>query len=126
MEYSVILKRVSQLDFVADESEAGAMIKSVLGHLARRMKESNARQFANYLPKPLTYDKLRGQQTYTIDISFNQFAGDLERQYQISTEEVQSLFKAVLNTVKTSVPEDHIKSWAESLPWDWANAIKIA
>ena len=100
MEYNQMLQKVQELDFVSNKDTADAMIKSVLGHLASRMKEAQARKFTQDLPQPLSLEKLRGHQVNNPTISLDQFVNDLRDQFHITNEQVQSLIKTILHTVK--------------------------
>ncbi len=126
MHYSSLLKNVSELNFVADEKEADAMIKSVLGHIASRMKESTAKKFAADLPSELTLDKLRGHQENITNISLNQFIKDLSNQFKLPFDQVPKLIITILASIKSNLPEEHVIEWAEDLPMDWVRMIKNA
>ncbi|MFP4012834.1 MAG: DUF2267 domain-containing protein [Chitinispirillaceae bacterium] len=126
MQYSAILMRVESLPFVENEQKADAMIKSVLGHLASRMNEEEAKQFTKDLPKPLGINELRGHQINVTTISLDQFVSDLKEQFKISTDQVQSLIRAVLHIVKEDTPSDHLKHWQEGLPSEWASMLENA
>ncbi|MFP4162373.1 MAG: DUF2267 domain-containing protein [Chitinispirillaceae bacterium] len=126
MQYSAILMRVKSLPFVESEQKADAMVKSVLGHLASRMKEEQAKEFTKDLPEPLTEQELRGHQINVTTISLEQYVDDLKEQFKISTDQVQSLIRAVLHMVKEDTPSDHFAHWKEGLPSEWASMLENA
>lgn len=126
MQYSAVVMRVESLPFVENEQKADAMIKSVLGHLASRMKEKEAQEFTKDLPEQLNFSELRGHQVNVTAISLDQFINDLKKQFRISTDQVQSLIRAVLHIVKEDTPSDHLKQWEEGLPSEWASMLENA
>lgn len=126
MDYSTLLGKVQELDFVEDRDTADAMVKSVLGHIASKMREAQARAFADDLPEPLNYQKLRPRQAYVSPISLDQFVLDLERQFSISVEQAQSLIRTILHFAKTDIQKEHINTWESGLPKEWASIVENA
>ncbi len=126
MQYSALLMRVESLPFVGNQQKADAMIKSVLGHVASRMKEAQAKSFSQDLPDELNLGTLRGHQINVPTISLDQFVTDLREQFKISTDDAQTLLRAVLHIVKEDTPSAHINSWKEGLPEEWAAMVENA
>lgn len=126
MNYETIIKNVINLDFVPDEKTADAMIKSVLGHFASRMKETQAKQFTKDLPEPLNYNKLRGHQINITEISLDQFANNIQDEFNITNDQVQTLVRTIFHLVKSDTPIENIVVWEQGLPSEWAAVVKNA
>jgi uncharacterized protein (DUF2267 family) len=124
MEYKKIIANVRKLEFMPDESTADAMVKAVLGHLARQMEERSARAFARDLPEQINYNVLLGHQTHPFSISLERVARNLKHQFRITSEQATSLITSVLRQAKTGVPNGRVHCWAEGLPHEWVELIE--
>jgi len=126
MDYPKLVERIKNLAFIADEQKADAAIKAILGTYASRMHEKHAKIFTANLPDPLTFNKLRGHQAHDTNISLAQFTDQIERQFHLSTEQMQTLLLTVLHAVKETIPEDKRREIEEGLPKEWASVIEHA
>jgi len=126
MDYQILLQKVAALDFVSDENRADAMIKSVLGHFASRMREEHAMKFTEGLPEPLDYEMLRGHQVYVSTIPLDQFIINVKEQFDIRDDQVQTLVKTIFHTLKVDILKEKSSFWQQWLPPEWAMVIKEA
>lgn len=126
VKYQRFIQEIQSLDFVNDESMADAAAKAVLGHLASRLQEPQARKLTQNLPDPLTYEKLRGQQMNVNPISAEQFFTDISEQFQISSDRARNLVNKVLHLAKDTVEEQALSEVNQSLPSDWTNVMQAA
>lgn len=120
MEYDHLLQAAKKFSFIGnDEQQADAAVKAAMGILASRMTEEDAKEFANYLPEPLTLDKLRGHQRYQNQVSPKDHFQVLATQFNIDAEEAERMVKDVLQTAKESLSEGQYNSWKQKLPGEW-------
>lgn len=124
MDYQTLLQKVIALDFVLDENRADAMIKSVLGQFASRMKEDHAMKFTADLPEPLNYEKLRGHQVFVTSISLDQFVTNVSEQFDLRNDQVQTLLRTIFHTIKIDILKEKSSFWQQWLPPEWAAVIK--
>jgi uncharacterized protein (DUF2267 family) len=126
MEYERLLENVEKLDFIPDRETAEAAIKAVLGTLASRMKDVQAHRFADTLPEPLTYNKLRGHQINITSISLEQFVRSLGSQFKLNIEQTQTLIRTIFRITKESTPRDSVQEWEQGLPEEWKAVVENA
>jgi uncharacterized protein (DUF2267 family) len=123
MEYQQFIEEVKNLHFVEDEEMADAAVKGVLGRLASRLREPEARRFSEQLPEPFGYEKLRSIQAYPTNISAEQYIEDVRQQFRISHENAEVLVKTVLHLTKDTIDENTLKEIEEDLPSDWKSTL---
>lgn len=126
MEYSSYVKQVTSLEFIPDEQTADAAIKAVLGILASRMEEDEARKLCESLPQPLDCNVLRGHQARPVDISVDQYLIEIGQQFKLDYNQANTLVTRVLHCVKESVERPVIEEIEEGLPSDWTQALEKA
>lgn len=126
MEYEDFIDDVSDLDFIQDRDIADAAVKAVLGILASRVKESEAKKLTEDLPDPLTLERLRGHQRRVTPISAEQFVDEIGAQFSLNRDQARELVNTVLHTAKDAVAEETISELEEKLPSDWAGMVENA
>ena len=62
MEYQDSLQAITSLEFIEEQEAADNATKAVLGMLASRLKEAEAKKLTENLPVPLSLANLRGHQ----------------------------------------------------------------
>lgn len=126
MEYEDFIREVAQLDFIQDEEEADSAVKATLGILAGRLNEEEARKLTEYLPIPLTYEKLRGDQAGETDISAEEYIAEIADQFSIDEDQAHQLVSTIFQVTKEAVGFDTLAELERSLPDDWAEFIENA
>jgi uncharacterized protein (DUF2267 family) len=126
MEYEDFIRAVSELDFIHDEEEADSAVKAALGILASRLDEDEARKLTEYLPNPLSYEKLRGHQLTDTDISAEEFISEIADQFNLDEDQAQELINTVLQIAKEAIGYDTIVELEQHLPEDWAEVFENA
>lgn len=126
MEYNDFLTRVQNLGFIHTQDRADAATKAVLGILASRMKEEDARRLVDRLPEPLTYDKLRGHQANATNITAQQYVDEIAEQFHLDREEAKALVATVLHAARETVGEDTFQQFSKHVPPDWAAVLRAA
>ena len=123
MEYSDFIEDVMSLGFIPDNFTADAAVKAVLGVLASKMKEEEARKLTSDLPHPLTLEKLRGHQKKITPITVDQYIDEISDEFLLNREEARELVDTVLHTAKNTVEEETISEIEKKLPPDWADVL---
>lgn len=126
MDYQEIIRRVKELDFIGDEETADAAVKAVLGILASRLDEVQARRLTESLPEPLTLERLRGHQKRIEEISVAQYIAEIGTQFKISTDQANTLINTVLHIAKEATGDGVLVEIENRLPSDWAETIQKA
>jgi len=126
MEYEDFIRAVGELDFIQDEDEADSAVKAALGILASRLDEEEARKLTEYLPNPLTYEKLRGHQLSDLDISAEEFISEIADQFGINEDQAHELVSTVLQVAKEAIGYETIVELEQHLPEDWAEVFENA
>ncbi len=121
--YEKYLKAVEMLDFVDSTESADSKVKAVLGILASRLHDREARMLVEHLPEPLTYDKLVG---HRVDITTEKFIRDIQQQFRLDEDEAILLIDTVLGVAKEDIEEKTLREIENSLPEDWSRLIKEA
>jgi uncharacterized protein (DUF2267 family) len=122
MEYNQLMQSVRKFNFIGDdEKKADAAVKATMGIIASRMSEEDAKEFGNYLPEPLTLDKLRSHQVYQNDVSPKEHCQIMANQFGINEEEAQRMVKGVLHTAREGLSEEQFNSWKRKLPGEWSS-----
>lgn len=126
MEYPSYIKQVTDLEFIKDEQTADAAIKAVLGILASRMEEEDARKLCQSLPQPLDCNILRGHQVRPLEISVDQYFIEIGNQFNLDYNQARVLVTRVLHCVKESLERPVIDEVEEGLPGDWSRTLEEA
>ncbi|RJQ80627.1 MAG: DUF2267 domain-containing protein [Desulfobacteraceae bacterium] len=124
MEYTQIIEKLKQLDFIQEDAKADAAAKAVLGIVASSLDEENARRLTEPLPEPLTIEKLRSHQENPTPVSFEDCAAELEVQFNLQKNEARDLIHTVIDTAKEAIGSENIAAIRGSLPEDWGSAFK--
>lgn len=124
--YEKYLKAVEMLDFVDSTESADSKVKAVLGTLASRLHDREARMLIEHLPEPLTYERLVGHRVSITDITTEQFIRDIQQQFRLDEDEAILLIDTVLGVAKEDLDEETLREIENSLPEDWARLIKEA
>ncbi|MHB9155522.1 MAG: DUF2267 domain-containing protein [Endomicrobiales bacterium] len=127
MEYDRFIQEVRKLGFIKDQDSADAAVKAVLGILASRLKEPQARGLSARLPAPLDYEKLRSHQAkVALMISVDEYLAELSSQFKITLDQAGQLARTVLHVAKQAVGSDTAAELEENLSPDWAAFLKEA
>lgn len=126
MEYDRIIDSVRKLNFIENEEKADAAVKASLGIIASRMKEEDAREFADFLPEPLTFEKLRGHQVYENEVSPDEYIKEIAVQFNLQEDQARELTQCVLRTTRDNLGEEQLNSLEGKLPQNWMSFIKQA
>ncbi|MBD3345221.1 MAG: DUF2267 domain-containing protein [Chitinivibrionales bacterium] len=126
MDYEMLRRRVEELPFIPDSQTAEVAIKSVLGHLASRMEEDQARVMTASFPPSLNYDTLRSHQQTVTTISVVQFIEDIREQFGFSTGDTHNLIRTIMHSAKGDFSPDTLQEWEKHLPEDWAEMVEEA
>lgn len=121
MEYDQLIQSVKKFTFIGgNEERADAAVKASMGLLASRMSEQDAKEFANYLPEPLTLNTLRSHQQNPNRESLRDYFQIIATQFNTDAAEAQSMVEAVLHAAKESLSPQQFNSWKQKLPAEWA------
>lgn len=125
MEYDQLIQSVRRFAFIGnDEERADAAVKATMGILASRMSEQDAKEFANYLPEPLTLNTIRSHQQNPNRESLPDFFQIIAHQFNTDAAQAQSMVEAVLHTAKESLSPQQFNSWKRKLPAEWARFLE--
>ena len=86
MTYEDLLQQARRSELFQDQETMESAIKAALGIFASRLDEEPARRFTSVLPKPLTYDVLRGGQANVTNISAGQYVNKVAEQFHLRRE----------------------------------------
>lgn len=103
MDYERFIQDVQNTGIVTDRESADAMVKAVLGILAGRMTEDQARRLTEDLPEPLTLEELRSHQKYVLNISPEEYTRVIMDQFNLDEEQARALIDTVLLTTKDCI-----------------------
>lgn len=121
MEYQDLLDRAKQV--VGDDRQADAGVKAVFGILASKLDEPQARRLTDDLPKPLTYERLRGHQVSDVPLTAEQYPIAIATELGLDPEDSRELVHEVLDAARQGLPENTLADLRNDLPEDWARLI---
>jgi uncharacterized protein (DUF2267 family) len=124
MEYAQFIEHVVNLEFIPDRDTADAAVKAVLGILASRLEEPEARMLTEKLPEPLNLERLRGHQVRPHGISVEQYISEVGEQFRLSEDQAEILIKTVLHLVKDELGAVTVSEFESLLPADWRATIE--
>jgi uncharacterized protein (DUF2267 family) len=127
MNYESYISQVFKLPFINDVNAADSAIKTVLGMLASRVGEKEARRLTEVLPSELNIVTLREHQQAPIQHSAEQFMESVATQLNLGHLHAKDLVSRVLHCVKES-PEGAktLDGLREVLPPDLAEVVDLA
>lgn len=120
MEYNELMQSVRKFNFIGNEERADAAVKATMGIVASNMSEEDAKEFVNYLPEPLTLDRLRNHQVYQNKVSPKDHIQIVATQFNIAEGEAQKLVENVLSATKQGLSQEQVKTWKQKMPEDWS------
>ncbi len=126
MEYKQLVDSALRCNVFEDQNTADSAVKAILGILASRMSEEDAREMSSRLPSPLSLDKLRHRQGWPLGISFNQYRYEIADQFHVSQDQAEAVICSVLHEIKEGFSPDTLHKWEQHLPGDWAEEIERA
>ncbi len=126
MDYDDFIEQVKELGFIDSEKEADAAVKAVLGLLAGRMEEPDARLMAEHLPDPLSFEKLRGGQEDVTDITAGEYISEIADEFNLDENQALELVDTVLVVAKEAMGETTVSDLERRLPSDWAEILENA
>lgn len=126
MEYSDFVARVEQLPFIEDRPTAEAALKAVLGILASKFSEDDARLLTRSLPAPLDVERLRGQQERPVPLSASESVEVVRRQFDLDGDEAHDLVFEVYRSVRETLERRTFEELHARLPQDWARLLGAA
>jgi len=124
MEYNNLIEPINNLDFVESRDQADAAIKATLGRLVSAMDEQGAKEITGYLPKPLTYDKLRSHQENPINIDRNEFIAEISNEFNLDNEKGEKLVKCVFQATRDNLSEDQANKLKQKMPKELSSLIE--
>ena len=127
MEYDQLVQAVMGFNCIGNREErAEEAVKVSMSCLACQMSEEDAKEFVNYLPEPLTLDKLRQDRELAKQTNPEKDLQVVASRFHTDTQEAQQLVKAVLQTAKGSLRPQQLNAWKEKLPPEWASFLERA
>lgn len=123
MEYEKFIQAAQSLPFIQDQTTADAAVKAVLGILASKLHEPEARDFTADLPEPLSYDRLHSHQARRLPISVAEFVEVISHQFQLDPEQSRQLIITTLEVTKSALEEETIQEVVRDLPAGWSQLI---
>jgi uncharacterized protein (DUF2267 family) len=126
MDYDDFIEQVKELDYIDSDREADAAVKAVLGLLASKMEEPDARMMSDSLPEQLSYEKLRDSYDEMADITTGEYASEIADRFDLDEDQAHELVDTVLVIAKEAVGEEMISDLEEKLPLDWAELLENA
>jgi uncharacterized protein (DUF2267 family) len=124
MDYQDFIDEILDMGFVQDEDTADAIVKAVLGILASRIDEPQARLLVDSLPDPLTLDRLRGYQELNMDISADEYFDVIAEQFDLDRDQAERVVERVFEILKDGIDVDTLLEIEECLPSDWVAVIE--
>jgi uncharacterized protein (DUF2267 family) len=123
VEYQKLVDRVKELPFIDRPGLADASVKAVLGILASRLPEAEARRLADRLPEPLTLEKLRGHQRRPDDLSVDQYYGEIAKAFNMTGSQADQIVRTVLKAARRGIGRAALEEIAAALPDDWTRLL---
>lgn len=107
-------------DYIETENMAKEAVKTVLGILASKMSEEDARSFIDDLPEYMNYKNLRGHQEKLTAATPEDCTGILQNKLKIKEEQAQELMLKILSVVDTE-NKDKPGDITKRLTPEWRN-----
>lgn len=123
MEYQTLVDRVRELPFIDRPGLADASVKAVLGLLASRLPEAEARTLTDRLPGPLTMEKLRGHQRRPGDLSVEQYYEEIAGAFNLTGAQAGEIVKTVLRSARRGIGRAALQEISAALPEDWGRLL---
>lgn len=119
LNYEQFLEEVEGLDFIQDRQTADAANKSVIGILISRLGEKKGRFFADMLPYPLSYDKLRDYGTDNPNMSLKEYVLSVAFEFGLDYNEARELIDTVLLNIREYMDLESLREIEDGLSDDW-------
>ncbi|MBI5441766.1 MAG: DUF2267 domain-containing protein [Deltaproteobacteria bacterium] len=119
VDYEELLEAARDVGFLSDEESAVSAVQAVLGILAGRLGEPQARAFVSHLPEPLSYEKLRGQQEDVTDLTADQYVTAIAEEFDVARRDAKRLICSVVGSALGPVEEAAFDRFERDLPEDW-------
>lgn len=116
---------VQALDFIPDEETADKGIKAVLGILASKLDEQEAREFTAELPDYLDYETLRGHQKKPTPVSPYEAVEGIANELNLELGQANELMNKVISVAKEQA-KGEVSDIAAQLSEDWRKALDEA
>lgn len=116
---------IEPIDFVEDEEMAEEAIKAVLGILASRITEQEAREFTAELPGYLSYETLRGHQLTPTPTSPADTINIIADKFNIEKKQAHELIQKIIGVAKEQAAGE-ISHIAAEISEEWRKAIDEA
>ena len=127
MNYRSYIEQVLKLPFVNDEKAADSAIKVVLGILASKLHEDEARRLTDVLPPELNLGTLRGHQQRPIPFTADEFIEAVATHMHLNHQHASNLIFRVFHCVKEAREGAEIMDEIRAaLPSDWADVVDRA
>lgn len=124
--YDEFLDLVEELGYLEDREHVDMAVKMVLGILASRMPEEQARKFTRALPEPLTFERLYGHQKAVLGIKVDQYVCEVGDKFGLEPDEARDLIDTVINIARDSLDPQTLADLEDHLPYRWARTIEEA
>lgn len=116
---------IEPLDYVEDEKMAEEAIKAVLGILASRISEQEAKEFTAELPDYLSYETLRGHQLSPTPTSPSDTIEIVADKFNITEDKAHELMQHIIGVAKEQAAGE-ISDIAAEISDEWREAIDEA
>lgn len=119
------MEAVQALDFIHDDETAEKGIKAVLGILASKLDEQEAREFTAELPDYLDYETLRGHQEKPTPTSPYDTVEIIGNELNLEPGQANELMNEVISVTKQQA-KGEVSDIAAQLSEDWREALDQA
>lgn len=126
MNYNEIIRRVRRLDFIRNDEKAAAAVKTVLGVVAGRLSEEQARKLAEKFPEQFFGGSPEIEPVKPAAFSVKECNDSICSQFKLSVHQGRTLIRTVLYFTKEASGDTFIMDIKKSLPSDWAEAMEKA
>ena len=107
-------------DYIETENMAEEAVKTVLGILASKMSDEDARSFIEDLPEYMNYKNLRGHQEKLTAATPKDCTGILQNKLNITREQAEELMLKIISVVETE-NKDKPGDITKRLTPEWRN-----
>lgn len=127
MNYNEIIRRVRRLDFIRNDEKAAAAVKTVLGVVASKLSDEQARKLAEKFPEQhISVGSLGNEPVKLGGTSVKECNDSICSQFKLSVHQGHTLIRTVLYFTKEASGDNFFQDIKKSLPIDWAEAMDKA
>lgn len=126
LDYDLFIGALRELDFITRDVKADHAVKAVLGVLASKLPEDEARLLTSRLPGPLSFERLRGHQAKPTPTSGENYFTVIAKQLNLPEEDATRVIQRVLHIAMQTLEDDQRARVAKALPEDWRALLDAA